>query len=358
MSRFLMIDVGAGTMDILYYDKVSNHTYKAVVKSPVQSVAEEAETLTGDIIITGCEMGGGPITRVLRRHAKEREVIMSLSSAQTLSHDIDKIQSWGIRVITDLEAEKLVEAGRHSHLNLQDIEAERIRRIIEGFGVPFSFDVVAVCAQDHGTPPVGVSHLDFRHNMFTERLDMTPLPHALLYAGDEVPVTMNRLDSLAQSATLLPTKEVYVMDSGMAAVVGASMDSQARAEQRVLILDVATSHTLGAAMEGDEIAGFFEYHTVDITAEILDSLIRDLVDGRLKHQEVLTMGGHGAYIRRAIGFDKNQVVIATGPKRGLVVGSRLPMLFGAPWGDNMMTGTVGLLEAVRRRKGLQPIDYS
>jgi len=26
-------------------------------------------------------------------------------------------------------------------------------------------------------------------------------------------------------------------------------------------------------------------------------------------------------------------------------------------GDNMMTGTVGLLEAIRRKKGLNPISY-
>jgi hypothetical protein len=30
---------------------------------------------------------------------------------------------------------------------------------------------------------------------------------------------------------------------------------------------------------------------------------------------------------------------------------------GAPWGDNMMTGTVGLLEALRRRKGLSAMTY-
>jgi len=357
MSRFLMIDVGAGTMDILYYDEGSSLHYKGVVKSPVRYEAEKAETLTGNLIITGCEMGGGPITRALRRHAKDAEVIMSLASAQTLSHDLEKVRSWGIRIVEDQEAEKLVETGHYNHLSLQDIEVDRIKGIIDGFGVPFSFDVVAVCAQDHGTPPIGVSHLDFRHNIFAERLDKNPLPHTLLYRGDEVPATMNRLTSIAKSAALLPTKEVYVMDSGMAAILGASMDSHARSKQRTLILDVATSHTIGAAMEGEEIAGFFEYHTIDITIERLDSLIRDLADGKLNHNEILAEGGHGAYIRKAIGFDDEQVIIATGPKRGLVAGSSMPMVLGGPWGDNMMTGTVGLLEAVRRRKGLKPMDY-
>jgi hypothetical protein len=34
------------------------------------------------------------------------------------------------------------------------------------------------------------------------------------------------------------------------------------------------------------------------------------------------------------------------------------MALGAPLGDNMMTGTVGLLEAIRRHKGLEPIEYA
>ena len=44
-------------------------------------------------------------------------------------------------------------------------------------------------------------------------------------------------------------------------------------------------------------------------------------------------------------------------KPRLVEASRLPITFGAPWGDNMMTGTVGLLEALRRYKGLEAIVY-
>ena len=45
------------------------------------------------------------------------------------------------------------------------------------------------------------------------------------------------------------------------------------------------------------------------------------------------------------------------PKRKMAAASRLPMVWGAPLGGNMMTGTVGLLEAVRLRKKLDPIFY-
>ncbi len=168
---------------------------------------------------------------------------------------------------------------------------------------------------------------------------------------------MNRLRSIALSAAAIATEDIYVMDSGMAAILGGSMDILARDRDRIVILDVATSHTVGAAMIADEIAGFFEYHTQDITLERLEDLIVALCDGKLEHGRVLAEGGHGAYLRKAIDFQAVDVTIATGPKRRLVEPSKLQITFGAPWGDNMMTGTVGLLEALRRRKRLEPIDY-
>jgi uncharacterized protein (DUF1786 family) len=81
------------------------------------------------------------------------------------------------------------------------------------------------------------------------------------------------------------------------------------------------------------------------------------VDGRLDHRRILAEGGHGAYVRIAVGRLALDAIIATGPKRRLAAGSRLPIIWGAPLGDNMMTGCVGLLESLRRRKGLAPILY-
>jgi len=121
------------------------------------------------------------------------------------------------------------------------------------------------------------------------------------------------------------------------------------------VLDLATSHTLGAALEKGEIAGFFEYHTRDITLQRLEALIVELAEGKLVHEKILQQGGHGAYVRKAFGFERNEIILATGPKRRLIEKSRLPVQPGAPLGDHMMTGTAGLLEAIRRRKGLDPI---
>jgi uncharacterized protein (DUF1786 family) len=124
------------------------------------------------------------------------------------------------------------------------------------------------------------------------------------------------------------------------------------------LLDIATSHTVGAAMQGEELAGFFEYHTRDITLERLEELLVDLANGALDHARVLSEGGHGAYTRRSIGFDNVEIVLATGPKRGLIGPSRLEIELGAPLGDNMMTGTLGVLEAIRRKKGLAELPLA
>ena len=358
MSRFLMVDIGAGTMDVLWYDTETERHYKAVVKSPVRYLAERAAELSGNLLISGTEMGGGPVTAVLKERAKTAEVVMSASAAATLHHSPEKVRSWSIDIVKDAKIEDLRHNKNYSQLVLGDLDAERLRGIVAGFGVPFVFDAVAICAQDHGVPPAGVSHLDFRHKMFQARLSEKPYPHVLLYRSDEVPSEMNRLASIAQSGRSFPADEIYVMDSGMAAILGGSMDVLAGHEKRIVILDVATSHTVGAAMLGDDVAGFFEYHTSDITLNLLENLIVELCDGKIEHARILAEGGHGAYLRAAIGFHEVDVIIATGPKRRLVEPSKLQIALGAPMGDNMMTGTVGLLEALRRRKGLAPIRYS
>lgn len=357
MSKFLLVDVGAGTMDVLYYDDQADIHYKAVVKSPVQYMSERAASLEGNLLIGGREMGGGSLAEVLRGRVRTAEVLMTPSAALTVSHDLDVVRSWGIRLIRDEEAARLSRREDYSSLTLGDIQIGHIEQIVKDMGIGLEFDVLGVCAQDHGMPPAGVSHLDYRHRIFKDILDRAPFPGALLYAADEVPHTFNRLRAIAESGGALSTDRVYVMDSGMAAILGASMDVEARKRKNIVVLDVATSHTVGAALSGGELAGFFEYHTRDITVEKLDMLVRGLADGKLDHEQVLKEGGHGAYMRTAPGLDSIEAIVATGPRRRLIGKSGLEIRYGAPLGDNMMTGTVGLLEAIRRREGRPPILY-
>ncbi len=350
MSRVLTVDIGAGTMDILYLDTESDQHYKAVVRSPVRTTAERVLAAKGPLLIVGGEMGGGAVSQAIRERAVDGEVLISEAAAATISHNPDAVRRNGLTIVDEEQAQVLARSGGYTTVTLADLELDRIRGIVEGFGVDYEFDVVGVCVQDHGVAPPGVSHLDYRHNHYRPILDANPTPDALLYSGDEVPGDMSRLSYVRDVARNLPTSSIYIMDSGMAAILGATLDVQVRASERALVLDVATSHTVAAAFEGNELCAFVEYHTKDITVERIDALLRELADGEVEHAQILAEGGHGAYTRRALGFDSVDIILSTGPRRELLAGSSHTIVPGAPLGDNMMTGTVGLLEAIRRRK--------
>ena len=62
-------------------------------------------------------------------------------------------------------------------------------------------------------------------------------------------------------------------------------------------------------------------------------------------------GGHGAVLAaHAASRDLLALpLIVTGPRRGLLAGSGLPLDYAAPHGDMMLTGCFGLLRALRER---------
>jgi uncharacterized protein (DUF1786 family) len=355
MKNYLLIDIGAGTMDVMCYVPDENMHYKAVVQSPVRTLGAAIAATEGNLVVTGVEMGGGQVTDALKDRTRQAEVVMTASAAATVHHDLERVKAMGIRIVADRDAERLQNDPTCTPVRLQDIDSRRIRQIVEGFGLPFEFASIAVCAQDHGVAPAGVSHLDFRHQLFKSRLDAQPYPHTLLYSADTLPETFHRLHCIAQSASDLPTEQVYVMDSGMAAIAGASMDASLKQKETYMVLDIATSHTVGAVVGRGELLASFEYHTHDITLERLERLMRDLADGNLDHNGILAEGGHGAYLRHAPGFDRIEAIVATGPKRRLLAESTMAISWGAPWGDNMMTGCVGLLRAVKHREEKGPL---
>jgi uncharacterized protein (DUF1786 family) len=357
MKNLLAIDIGAGTMDILCYVPDEKMHYKAVVQSPVRTRAAAIERTRGNLVVDGVEMGGGPVTGVLQSRARTHAVVITPAAAATLHHDPARVAAMGLRIAGDEAIAGLKENPEYSSVTLGDIEPQRIQQIVESFGLPFEFEAVVVCAQDHGAAPPGVSHLEFRHQLFKARLDEHPYPHTLLFARENLPGEFTRLACIARAVARFPTRRVYVMDSGMAAILGASLDPVLIRMQTFMVLDIATSHTVGAVLSKGELQGSFEYHTHDITLERLEQLLSDLPEGRLEHARILAEGGHGAYLRAAVGSDRLQAIVATGPKRRLLSRSALPITWGAPWGDNMMTGCTGLIEAVRRTEGLDPIEY-
>ena len=98
MSRFLLLDIGAGTMDVLYYDQKSDLHFKAVARSPVLSMSDTINKTPGNLLIQGYEMGGGAVSSAIKQRALQAEVVMTAAAAATIHHNQEKVRALGIKI--------------------------------------------------------------------------------------------------------------------------------------------------------------------------------------------------------------------------------------------------------------------
>jgi uncharacterized protein (DUF1786 family) len=279
--------------------------------------------------------------------------MMTRSAAETIHHRKERIKNLGVMMISTEAAKQEVKKRNTSWFKAGDIVVEDIVTMLKSMGIDPAVDFFGICVQDHGTPKGNISSLDFRHQIFKGIIERDPRPSAFLFESERIPSYLRRMRAAAMDAKGIPSGKIYLMDTGMAAILGASSDPSARGKRSIMVLDIASSHTLGALVLDGEIGGFFEYHTSAITPGILEALIIDLAEGRLSHERIISEGGHGAYTRRAPGFDAVEIILATGPKRGILKGMGMGgVVPGAPFGDNMMTGTAGLILAMAEREGV------
>jgi len=350
MSRILAMDIGAGTQDILIFDTDTQEHFKIVMESPTRIIGKMIAGLDEDLFVFGETMGGGPVTKSLKKQIRKRKIYITPRAAATIHNDLKKVEDQGF-ILVDGDQNAFPELENLFKVELGDLDKTRLENLLDAMSIPREFDFLLLALQDHGFSPCGVSNLDFRNHFFAQRIEENPVPEHFLYSSNELPKFFTRMHASLRLARALPAKEIFIMDSGMAAILGASQDESTRGIDTFLVLDIATSHTLGAIIDKGEIAGFFEYHTRDITQKKIEELIVRLAEGDISHQKILEEGGHGAYLRKAPGFSSIKAFIATGPKRSLLKNSSFDIRFGSPLGDNMMTGTIGLVEALFQRKG-------
>jgi uncharacterized protein (DUF1786 family) len=150
------------------------------------------------------------------------------------------------------------------------------------------------------------------------------------------------------------------MDTAPAAVLGAGFDSNVATRNQKIICNVGNFHTLAFRLGENGIEGVFEHHTGEIDRVKLESLLRRLADGSLKHEDVFDDMGHGAlmYSQEAFEFGKDDFdIVVSGPRRSMfktmddgqrtmVYGqSSIVPYFATPFGDMMIAGCFGLLAA-------------
>jgi uncharacterized protein (DUF1786 family) len=361
--KILTVDIGTGTQDIFLYDSNLDleNGFKLVLPSPTMMVHRRLKQATlsrTPILLTGHQMGGGPSAWAIEAHARAGiPLYMTPDAATTLNDELDKVEALGIKIISDDEAKRLPSAIHR--LELKDFDFELITETFARFGVSLdNLSAIAVAVFDHGNAPAGISDRQFRFDYLDERLRARNSLSAFAYLSNDIPKIMTRLQAVADSANTLNCPLV-VMDTAPAAVLGVSFDPVVAKRERRIIVNVGNFHTLAFRL-GDGIEGVFEHHTGEIDLPKLETYIRALADGSLKHQDIFDDMGHGALIygKQSFEFGRDEFdIVVTGPRRNLFnqkshienrkssVVNRKSLIpyFAVPFGDMMLAGCFGLL---------------
>ena len=348
----LAVDIGTGTQDILLFDsnREVENCLKMVMPSPTMLLAEQVRAVTqqgSDLLLTGDLMGGGPCAWAVRDHLDAGcRVYATPSAARTFNDDLDAVVDMGVTLVTEDEAG--VMGGDVTQLSMGDFDYGAIAEAFGSFGVNLDRDLagIAVAVFDHGHAPPGVSDRLFRFQYLEERLRADDRLSTFAFLSSEVPSIMTRMRAVASSS---PRNDIplLLMDTAPAAALGALTDrSVTRCDKPIILVNVGNFHCLAFRLGEDGIEGLFEHHTGELTAGQLEGLLERLAQSSITHAEVFGSNGHGAVL-----FCDTAIILAecalvvTGPRRGLLRSSRYDPIFVAPFGDMMLAGCYGLVQA-------------
>lgn len=358
----LAADVGTGTQDILFFnsEKEVENSLLMVMPAPTQIIAKKVRKATKKgktIVFTGNIMGGGPSTFAIKAHLKAGfPVYATEKAALTINDNIEKVKAFGIQIISEAEAKKLVSEENIQEIVMQDFDPVSASTALSAFEVQMPTNY-AVAVQDHGNAPE-MSNRVYRFELLRELIEKGGELENFVYRPEEIPEAFTRMkaqaDSLLKATGNLKTRAVF-MDTGPAAIFGALTDPAAI--QPSVVVNIGNGHTLGALVNENRIMAVFEHHTSLMSPEKLQDYITRLADGKLGFDEVFEDGGHGAYRRETPGFEQisfEQVrsILITGPKREKLekiseseireeISNKLH--FAAPFGSMMLSGCFGLL---------------
>ena len=342
--RLLCLDIGTGTQDVLLLDttQLVENTIQMVLPSPTVLTAQKIQIATarGDpIVLVGETMGGGPCTRALRKHlGAGLRVYATPQAACTFNDDLEEVASWGVQLVSPDEAARLQEG---TVIRVRDVALDVLEKALSCWDISLALDVVAVAVQDHGAAPPGESDRLFRFQQLEQLLQKNSSLESFIFTSTELPDSLTRMHAVVRS--LEGKFPLILMDTGAAAVLGASLDKIVAAHSHRLVVNLGNSHTLAFHLAGAKVLGLFEHHTSALSLSRLELLLDKLVSGELRSAEVWEEGGHGSLILEK---GRNPFVTATGPRGSLLASSRLNPYFAAPFGSMMLVGCFGLARAV------------
>lgn len=342
--RILLIDIGAGTQDILLFDSSQplENAIQLIMPSPTQIIAAQIRQATASrksILLHGVTMGGGANHGALKEHLTEGlSAYATPEAAQTFNDDLEHVASWGVKIVSEDEAKKLKDVMR---IETRDLNLEAIAGALKPFGVGSHYDGVGVAVLDHGAAPPDVSDRIFRFQHLRRVVEKENNLLDFAYMSNEIPNYLTRMNAVVKSYNI--QAPLLLLDTGAAAAIGSLEDREVARHPHRLLVNLGNSHTLAFHMDGNSILGLMEHHTGGVTRHSLDGYLEKLSRGVVESDEVFNDGGHGSFVIRS--KRGRPFLSVTGPRRILMRDSRLNPYFAAPYGDMMLTGCFGLLRA-------------
>ncbi len=340
--KILAIDIGAGTQDILLFDseKKTENCISLVLPTPSKIFAEKLKEIKGNVYIHGDTIGGGSLIRVILHHIqKGYRVVMEESAAYSIRNDLDEVKSMGIEVGRKPESDDFQE------LEIREVDLPLLKNFLSHFGENLKLDVIAIAVQDHGVSPKGVSDRAFRFGNMERMLRKDNRPESFHFSEDTIPNYYLRMRSAVNAVRRSSSFLLLVMDTSFSAILGC-MDEVTGPS---LIVNVGNGHTIAALLIERKIEGLYEHHTHELTAKKLENDLKLFLRGELSSKKVFEENGHGAITLKP--YPGEVSVIVTGPNRDLFKESSFKFIYGAPGGNTMMTGPMGLVRAAQYRFG-------
>jgi uncharacterized protein (DUF1786 family) len=335
IQGILAVDIGGGTQDILLWQpgQLMENCFKLVMPAPTVLIAQQIQChtkLQQAICLTGHTMGGGSNTWAVRQHLKAGLPVYAVPEAALTLHDnLDMVRKMGVQIVTTAP-EGMPE------IYLQDLDLERLKAAFACFEVELPASV-AVAVQDHGFSP-HQSNRVVRFRYWQQFLDQGGALRE--WVGLDPPPFMTRM-----SAQKISCQQALVLDTGIAAILGALQDERGREWQKagLTVVNAGNFHTVAALVCDERVLGIYEHHTDLLNPQKLEAHLQAFRIGRLEHVTVFADNGHGcAYAANSqpASGDFSRVLM-TGPKRRLL--SWPDCHQAAPYGDMMLTGCFGLL---------------
>ncbi len=346
--QILCIDVGRGTQDILLYDSSlrMENCISLVLPSPVVLTRQKLKQAIDSgrrPLFWGTNMGGFSLAAyaaILKEQGKK--IVLTHEAAKTFNDYPEELLPLGVSLITDDELPELMSQAEFFPIKTGDIDLAAMLAGFSKLGISANLDGIAVAVQDHGQAPPDMSDRRFRFQHYQQLLAAdTPL-FDWAYKRSEIPAYLTRLQAVAGS--LPPDLPMLLMDTGIAAVLGALEDQKVSATENKLLVNIGNGHTLAVYLQAGKIAGLWEHHTGRLNANQINQLLKALINGSLDNDKIFAGGGHGAFINpRTHKPKKPELSCLTGPNRAIMAG--YDYYLASPHGNMMLTGAYGLLRA-------------